>query len=791
MKRINQGKTHAVRVSCLLSFACGIGLGVAEAETIALYTFEDGAEGEAVAAVVNKVDSSLYGGTAQGVGYEVPAASTPFYTNNIPANCVFSDKACTNVIASMPKAVAFRRNVDGSAQSGGYLEFEGLAESLSQRGAFTIEFFLRVQDGNGEYAKFCMMSDGDRIGFGNAELAAPYLIGASDSNRTGPVDGNWGNSLTKQGWQHCALTYDRATGAARLYYKYAVYGVLDDKCAFDDYAYPNLRFGADIADASGLGRNFCVGDVACIRVSDGVLTTDQFMRMGPGAFFPFKDKAAGEDVTEACNQFAPRDSLAQISGKEGNVKLSDDRPGRYVFASSSRDVLLSDSPNSLYFYPCSFDYAVFGSMLIPDMGGRIAASSQRDSELTIEFFYKKEARNWGSRKLLGFNPGMRWEFQENITSFQAQEQWMEDATRTTWENDGESILDDGLWHHVACVVSRHNDEQDWKRVRIYVDYAPNADDSFGRLYIVHDDYVNNMSWKGKPLSFGCDLNSENAICGKLTCLRIVPTALSPADFMVAVDTLDKPGDVAFRWSFEDGEPEAPLATAVDSTSAGTWACGYLQQLGEMAALAKYVRATPSRRILDGGIERMSSNSAAFGVPSGILQTKSFGGIPYLHPTDWTMEFFVRVDGSARASNVLLAGRGRYNPATAGEWYEWRLALQPDGRLSLSGTDLVEDGATPFAFDNIGPELDGGWHHVAVTYSGSDYDVGVWIDGERRLDEKLSGPMVDSCRGRCQFAKGCGIGGFSGCIDEVRFSARVLERDDLLKSIRRGMALIFR
>ena len=379
------------------------------------------------------------------------------------------------------------------------------------------------------------------------------------------------------------------------------------------------------------------------------------------------------------------------------------------------------------------------------------------------------------------------------------EQQDQSNSGTSYSNEGEDLKTE-QWHHLAAVFRKDpSAKTNHKKLDIYVDYAKADDQTPGSMYYDPGKFANVLDLRN--LIFGRTAKlGGNGFLGKFCSMRIVSRALSPEEFMVASDTLEKPSaDAGFRWRFEDGSAGGNLTAAADYASGEKWAGGIVTKFGAETTQPAYSADHASERVRFGTSkvgEVTNKLSAAFAAASGtnrvFVQTRTWNGFPALHPKSWTMEAFVKPGAGARAADALIFGRGRKNPSTGTEWQDWSLVLQPDGRLGLKGRRTTDGGTADFSFADIGRSFDdGGWHRVAVSYDGDAMNLRVWSDGMCALDETLASGLVDSLKGRYLLAHGCGQGGFTGLIDEVRFNGRVLSAAEQQLAYIAGTLLLMR
>lgn len=790
---------------------------VARAETIAFYDFADGTEGSAVTTLSNVANPGVYTAAASKFG---PSGVDAYWTNSVPGNAVFSDEACTNMIAAKPMAIALKAT-EAKASSGAYLDMDGLGAALAGKQKFTVEWFWRADESYQNWSSIMHLFSGGlcvRAGIGY-EGQAVFVTGNNNDDsgairrpidECGPDARAWGWNLypNTMGWRHWAVVYD-GTGTdkiAKLYYDHDLYRTVTNRFASTALEYAALRFGAEITKTDGTAGNGRHGDITCIRVSDEALQPAQMMRLGINVFCPFKDGAAGDLATTVANTAVPGTFTGEVNWKNHQPKLSADRPGKYIFASSARDELLATDPMSLDndnaddYWQNDQGYVTFSGLA----GRLMAVACQRKTSVTFECFVRREVSHfaWGNCALWNFLAGSstyKTFVYDNCTSVSCRQ--------PTWnvndyfcDPEGENRHCDGKWHHVAFVLTPRKEdlyEYNHKLMEVYLDYAQVAGATPTDFNMDPSVFRNKLA--DMDLTFGGGLEGEgNSIVGRVTAMRIRTGKFGPADFMVASDTMEKPGETKLRWRFEEGESGKTLTGAANGSGDEKWQQGAVTRFGDAAVQPVGSDDKPGTWVCDSAGELRNRLSAAFSASSStnrmVLQSKDWSGLPDLHPDNWTMEFFFKADAAIRTADELLAGKGRINMKTGVEWYDWVLALQPNGKLALKGYRVdaeAENGKTAYSFADIGEGLGTGWHHVALTSERTANRLAVWIDGRKAAEEILASEQFDSLMGRYQFGHGCGQAGFDGKIDEVRLTARVLAQDEILTAYSKGLALIFR
>lgn len=771
---------------CMGAVACG-----AFAETIAFYPGEGCEPGTPVGTLVNKANPGTFDGTAYSGGSETLGyGNMPTYADTVSGNSVYSDAFCTQMIARVPRAIDFSTQQGTETETGGYVNLANLAKTLSGKKQFTFEFFWR---GTGRKRSTALAS----MYFGMQLRAStsweyqgtPTLDGNYEKSwRMQGFDGSWSVYLDQLGWRHWAVTYDADTKVAQIYFDYQPGGALTNAFANGSAQFPDFRLGARAWNATDNPTAYARGQMTCFRVSDAVLSPNEFMKMGPSVFYPFKDAAPGATVTTVTNALVPG-SYTGVAGTLNRLpKFDSDRPGKFIFASSARDRILAEDPQSIHFDVPNAWSQDSAWIAVTNLAGHMLTgfSDQYDSAATVELFFKKQHHGWGYLNLFSFNPGLRVRLLAHGSSV-AYDQQDQDSSAASCDNMGDSFNNDDTWHHFAVVFSRPlSDFKNHRNVDLYVDYAKKDGQPIGWCYYNQGQYLNILPNTSLFIGHDCAANrsDKSGFMGRLAAFRIVPRALPPAEFMVAGETTNSlPAGAGFRWRFEDGPAGGTVVQATDVLTGEKWATGQSRQYGDAVTKPVYAADRQSKRLVTGGelvTNRLSATFAAQGDTSrAYVETRTWNGLPVLHPKSWTLEAVVKPDAATRAGDVLLAGRGRLNPSNGAQWNDFALVLQPDGRLGVKGRRV--DAAQPADFAHAGlgtPLANGAWHNVALTYDGETRQLAVWADGSNVLATVLASDLLDSSMGRYQIGGGCGQGAFVGKIDEVRLTSGVKSAEDL-------------
>ncbi len=262
------------------------GVQVASAAPIGHWQFHDGPAGASAATLINLISPGTLDGTASiitGTG----GGLLPAFSSQTPGGYV-QDGLNGSIIGANPTSLRFVNtglptNPDGGAGGGMVAVADpGGAGSALKPSSFTIEAFILVDD-HVNFPAIVTKSRADANGtsWGLDTSGNDRLRARIDSQPLGSGSGTGFNQsigggalhpdLLDDSWHHVAATYDENTRFFSLYVDYAlvVSGTTLNPLVYDDSP---LRIGA-----LGGGRPFD-GWIDEVRLTNGVLTTDQFLR---------------------------------------------------------------------------------------------------------------------------------------------------------------------------------------------------------------------------------------------------------------------------------------------------------------------------------------------------------------------------------------------------------------------------------------------------------------------------------------------------------------------------------
>lgn len=692
---------NMLRICLVLAFAGGLfGRVRAEGDLIGFWDFK-GTAGESVSTLQNSLGDVKYTGTAD-KSHTTSGRLPTYAAEPFPYRVLTSEKGgglCTDL-----RAIDFFYATRADHQ-GGYIDIAGLADKLSGLSAFTVEYFIKL-DEDFKYAetgvskynwtsktalylqsqdhgfKLIAPSTADQTsgaakGFGCETYDTSAKGGLSGLSKQQNIAANDGN------WNHIAVTYQETdaankTGTLTYYVNYVKIG---------DFAYKNtagtglkFRLGSgfkNLKDGSDKTATESMhGSIAALRVSSATLGNADLMRLdkapdvpasGTVGFWPFKDGVAGSEATSLANGVAG--STVQGKGaitwdgsqqKGAKPTFSSDAPGRYVYSDVSCGTLLAENPQSLYFHPGTSTDG--GSKLeLP----WVATLLSRQSEYTVEFFFKPENSD-AYRTLVAWHNGEKTGMKLNLTDTPHQTMYMETLTNTTsstlmnWYGSrsfkaGTKLSAD--WHHMAFVYSDN-------QLKMYFDYVDRGSVPFTNTWL---NIERDLTFGAAAFSFKA---IQEAYKGYIACPRVTTRALSNADFLVVTDAAVKPNTV-FAINFEEGADltagtEIPDGAAKVYPSASRMTTVKKYGLSKVA-VPRFDRTSKARNVLWGTqrvADLMWPNTTCgwfqgYNSATDLSETRVYAGTELAvlgtdgvvrNPSSWTMEAFVKVEYSPKPAD---------------------------------------------------------------------------------------------------------------------------------------------
>lgn len=492
--------------------------GMAFAETLALYTFNDGAAGAAVSSVVS-TQGTWSGG---GIAHTLFNGNAPVFSDEVPGKHIYAGVQLTNCVIENPQSVQFSaNNVDSASKDGGKIVFAALASDLTARNAFTLEFFFKPETTSTWHAAFWMpvnSAQSHRFKF-SAPAGGADAMSLQNQGESGSVNKSIVGLLNT--WHHFALVYEKGVNSGddkvTGYIDHAEVGSFTSTAETVTANLP-VTLGCSNDDSEAF-----IGKLACFRVSDGALAADDMLyavnnvnsEKETFGFWPFRDGTAGETVGAVTNAVAwnPLDGNAAHYGVAAAPVFSEEAPGRLVWSDAGMTNLLVRRPQSVSFYTANATSMNAAAITFKNLVTQLSFCD----DFTLELFAKVETNaTW--RTLYHF--------------------WMGESTETIWKTcapasnanlveferqkpDGQlsrSVpdLDDGTWHHFASVYKGAE-----HKMHVYLD-GTEIGSGLGCV---------NTPRTGQHFFLGCADPYSEGFCGKVSCLRVTARALDPAEFM--------------------------------------------------------------------------------------------------------------------------------------------------------------------------------------------------------------------------------------------------------------------
>ena len=144
--------------------------------------------------------------------------------------------------------------------------------------------------------------------------------------------------------------------------------------------------------------------------------------------------------------------------------------------------------------------------------------------------------------------------------------------------------------------------------------------------------------------------------------------------------------------------------------------------------------------------------------------------PALHPTNVTVEAFVKVRNLVAYSAIVRKVRGSGT--------SWGLYLTSNGELGLRVDTAAANNAISASTSGTGLS-DGDWHHVAFVYNSVNSNVLMYVDYNLEVSRTLYSPPLDYDSSDLLIGCNTANGTFDGWIDEVRISNAALDPNQFL------------
>ena len=224
------------------------------------------------------------------------------------------------------------------------------------------------------------------------------------------------------------------------------------------------------------------------------------------------------------------------------------------------------------------------------------------------------------------------------------------------------------------------------------------------------------------------------------------------------------------WRFE-GLPGQTITTVPNAMSPGI-----LDGTGQTAAV--YTAARPYKQITDPLSGTTYANDSSLDISTNVSGNPSVlvPADPLLGATSFTMEAFIHMTGDQGAYPAYV--KHNYD-AGGGSLRGVQMDIDP-GELArirfdtAAAQNQVVGGGTRFL-------RDGFWHHVAVTYDGNTKQMRQYVDYLSAGTGTLNGTTADVAAAAANFIMGGGAWPAGTYLDEVRYTAQVLDSPQFLRT----------
>lgn len=526
------------------------------------------------------------------------------------------------------------------------------------------------------------------------------------------------------------------------------------------------------------------------------------------AFYPFCDGENGEsaralELTNSVDNVLYRVSSTTDVAWTSDVKFTDSTPGRFLFDGlgyhaqpfvkrfASLNVTGRNNNNGSAF---GGEYSSQMELL-----GLASALSSNES-WTVEFFYYLPANQYlGYAPAISFNAGLGAYKDGNLVSGKLS--LMPSSVTTQWRIQ---IKDENteVYPIITDTPTPYLDR--WMHIAIVYDKGDFS------LYLDYDKKVTvSTVLKGEPNSGEPVVLANKKARGMFSAFRATKKALESHQFLRASDNPTRLDETAFAWTLEgDVGAEVETGSAYSELSGKSPVYGHRRK-GRVMLGGKFLRHTSSAVRFT--TESKADAEAIFAKGMGLALAKDsieplFG--------DFTMEAFVKFDKEPwerkvgdHAINGIVENRKRVS--VFGQQYFtssyqslWCLGFDKlnnayEVRVGVVCYSESSNTYTPLTLKGAKVNTDGKWHHYALTYDASTWEVCVYEDGAELLREVLQAPMAYVRKGE-QPAYWIGAGGvlgnqpFEGLMDEVRLSRRILSPGEFLEiSTDLGMSVTVR
>ncbi len=752
----------------------------AQAKTLAWYRFDEAAPGEkptaGEATVLNAVDSALFPATAwteaKDGSYSTDATYLATYADAFPSVAKVYDPL-SGALTGNERCLLFKAN--GTKWGDSYGTFLTVADDERLHvPSVTVELFARF-DGSADLPLrrnlLVYPSDNGPMVWSLrvAEVGVPEFRVAYSKDGVA-TNGNtlYGDLSIKDGkWHHLALVVD-GSGSAIKVSVYQDYRLVKSEWLGGPLCYGTAGKPLSIGHEAGVAYGAWPGLIDEVRISDAPLSPDQFLRPNTGwanchpetvVYVPFGGLPFfGSDALSSSvllNQAVPT-AFATISGvflsETGHASLSNE-----VAAANERRELLSatsvTNEAALFTTVRSDSYDLCPAIWVNDVVD--STHTALTNSFTFEIFGKFEKPSGKGQSKTSYLFHAITSKGSVIVSVKP------DGTAVLqpgWTVVGSAQICDDAWHHVAITYDKPT-----QTFALYVDYRLIG--SKAGIEVVADGVP---TWCPNIQVLNGYHNDQAGVHGLSDGFRLTARALTPQEFLTGHAVADS--DYAAWIDFEDDTCVEPYADVTPEGVFVATADGAQPSLSKRRP-GKWLEAadgTPGRANR-GGLA-LSGGSAVWG-----------RNLMIENLANQTVEFFLRGTASEEGASLVRLADGSGETVWAVE-------------AAAGGAARVRVGESAHTFE-AAHLADGSWHHWAVTFaSGADAEsdttvVTLWEDGSSVGSFTAAGTLT-----RTFTSSSLVVGGgaaFTGNIDEIRISPRVLDADEMLRRYRTGVLFLVR
>ena len=460
-------------VGCTAIFAVS-GL---EAETVAYWQFDDGADQAVVNTITPEINPMLIG-----TAYQNDGGPKPTFSGDRPGDRIwasFSGPLLNDANTASLRFVNTGLPDNPNSNTGGVVRIPGSDPSLKATN-LTVEAFFKTD----RHVNYALLVGKTRSGDGAATSWNLDFDGGGKprvriDSQGGLITGQNNQAFESQTsvedgqWHHVAFTYTHTSQMVRVYVDYIQQGEAKTNAAPLVYNNDDIRIGQ-----GGGGRAFD-GWIDEIRITDDALLPHQFMTVyepQPTVFrFPFQDAPDGTEANLTTNAVRTR-----ITHGTAGVFTSGIKPihsAEYAFGDCALitdgldGAVISTNTGSLLFTNAGLPSSPAASGSVVNVSGNVFIEPV--TNFTAEaFICVREHVGYAQvigKKHAGNDGWIAWSLAyNNDGNLRARFDTSSDGASTNGHNqtfESSSKVNDGQWHHVAMTY-----DYPTKTVRLYKDY---------------------------------------------------------------------------------------------------------------------------------------------------------------------------------------------------------------------------------------------------------------------------------------------------------------------------------